>query len=255
MQIRDTVALISGGGSGLGEATARRLANEGATIVVLDRDGVKASAVAESLPGDHLALSGDVTKPDTIQAALDAAKGLGTLRTVVNTAGVGWAKRTLSRDGTPHDLDTFKLVIDINLVGSFNVLTLAASAMIDNALTGGGERGVIINTASIAAFDGQIGQIAYAASKGGVVGLTLPAARDLAKVGIRVVTIAPGLFNTPLLAALPEAAREALVKNIPHPHRLGDPPEFAHLCQSIVENAYFNGETVRLDASLRMPPK
>ncbi len=255
MQIAGSVAFVSGGGSGLGEATARRLAAKGAKVVIMDRDGGKAESVAASLGAGHLGVGGDVTKPDTIKAALERATQAGTLRAVVNTAGIGWAKRTLSRDGTPHDLDSFKMVVDINLIGTFNVLSLGASAMAGNEPSATGERGVVINTASIAAYDGQIGQIAYAASKGGVVGITLPAARDLAKVGIRVVTVAPGLFNTPLLAMLPEAAREALVANIPFPHRLGEPDEFAHLCQTIVENEYLNGETLRIDATLRMPPK
>jgi NAD(P)-dependent dehydrogenase (short-subunit alcohol dehydrogenase family) len=189
-----------------------------------------------------------------VAAAIDVARGLGPLRIAVNCAGVGWAARTIKKDGAPHDLDLFRKIIEINLIGSFNVLRLAASAMSANEAVGG-ERGVIINTASIAAFDGQIGQAGYAASKGGVVGMTLPIARDLAAVGIRVMTIAPGTFNTPMVQGMPEEVQKALAATIPNPSRLGDPAEYAALVRHIVENAYLNGEVIRIDGALRMAPR
>lgn len=255
MDIQGSVVVVVGGGSGLGAATARRLASGGATVVVADRDEAKAKAVAAELGGENVGVGADVTKTETLEAAFAAASARGTVRAVVNTAGIGWAQRTTGRDGSPHDLDSFRLVVEINLIGTFNVLRLGAAAMQANEPAASGERGVVVNTASVAAFDGQIGQAAYAASKAGVVGLTLPVARDLSKAGIRVVTIAPGLFDTPLLAMLPEPARKALEANIPFPSRLGDPAEFASLAASIIENSYLNGETIRLDASLRMQPK
>lgn len=255
MQIKDSVALVTGGGSGLGRATATNLVNRGAHVVIFDRDASKAQAVAEELGARASFVAGDVTAEADVQAAVDAAVAVGPLRAAVNCAGIGWAQRTTNREGKPHALDTFKLVIDVNLVGTFNVLRLSAAAMHGNDPDHSGERGVIVNTASIAAYDGQIGQVAYAASKGGIVGMTLPAARDLSKVGVRVVTIAPGLFNTPLLALLPDTARQALVTNIPFPHRLGEPPEYAALVEAILTNGYLNGETIRLDATLRMAPK
>ncbi len=255
MKIDGKVALVTGGGSGLGRATAANLVSQGGKVVIFDRDGDKAQAVAAELGDSATSVAGDVTVEADVLRAVEAASSFGELRASVNCAGIGWAQRTINRQGVPHGLDPFKLVIDVNLIGTFNVLRLSASAMSTIEPDEGGERGVIINTASIAAYDGQIGQIAYAASKGGIVGMTLPAARDLSKAGIRVVTIAPGLFDTPLLAMLPQAARDALVTNIPFPHRLGDPPEYAALVSSIVANAYLNGETIRLDASLRMAPK
>jgi NAD(P)-dependent dehydrogenase (short-subunit alcohol dehydrogenase family) len=197
----------------------------------------------------------DVTDAAQIEAAIGQATALGPLRVVVSCAGVGWAARTLDKTGKPHDLELFKTVIGVNLVGTFNVLRLGASAIAKNDPLEHGERGVIVNTASVAAFDGQIGQIAYAASKAGVAGMTLPAARDLAPVGIRVVTIAPGIFDTPMLGALPEDKRAALAADVVFPKRLGSPDEYGALVSAIVANGYLNGETVRLDGSLRMPPK
>jgi NAD(P)-dependent dehydrogenase (short-subunit alcohol dehydrogenase family) len=194
-----------------------------------------------------------VTDPDAVGEAIGQARELGTLRVAVNCAGVGWAARVVGKDG-PHDLQLFQKVIAINLVGTFNVLRLAAAAMVDNDPVDG-DRGVIVNTASIAAYDGQIGQIAYSASKGGVVGMTLPAARDLARHQIRVLTIAPGTFDTPMLAGLPDEAREALAEDIPHPHRLGRPDEYGLLVHQLVQNPYLNGEVIRLDGSLRMKPR
>ena len=196
-----------------------------------------------------------MTSGDEVKAAVDGACALGTLRVAVSCAGVGAVMRTLARDGSPHDLDAFKFVINVNLIGTFNVLRLTASAIARSEPLDDGERGVIVNTASIAAFDGQIGQIAYAASKGGIVGMTLPAARDLTPSGIRVCTVAPGTFDTPLMAILPEPARQALAAGIPFPKRLGNPEEYARLVEHIVENGYLNGETIRLDGALRMPPK
>ncbi|MGH9010635.1 MAG: SDR family NAD(P)-dependent oxidoreductase [Acidimicrobiia bacterium] len=256
MEISGASAVVTGGASGLGEATVRRLVGAGAKVVILDRDTVKGEALAKEL-GEAVAYSPtDVTVAGDVTAAVELAGSLGPLRIAVNCAGVGWAGRVVARDGTPHDLDLYSTVISINLIGTFNVLRLAAAAMTAGEPTDTGERGVIINTASIAAFDGQIGQIAYASSKAGVVGLTLPAARDLAAVGVRVVTIAPGTFDTPMLAMLPEAQRQALAAGIPFPSRLGDPEtDYATLVEHIVRNSYLNGETIRLDGALRMPPK
>ncbi|MSP60405.1 MAG: SDR family NAD(P)-dependent oxidoreductase [Myxococcales bacterium] len=254
MRIEGAVALVTGGASGLGEATARRLAAGGARVVIVDRDAARGEALARELDGSLFAAA-DVTDPAQVQAAIDRALAVGPLRVAVSCAGVGWASRTLSREGAPHDLDLFRNVIQINLIGTFNVLRLAAAAMARGEALGDGERGVIINTASVAAFDGQIGQVAYAASKAGVVGLTLPAARDLSAVGVRVMAIAPGTFDTPMMALLPEPARAALGATIPFPRRLGLPSEYALLVGQIVENPYLNGEVIRLDGALRMPPK
>src|SRR6266513_2278949 len=255
MEISGTAAVVTGGASGLGEATVRRLVGAGATVVILDRDTAKGEALAKELGAAATYSPTDVTDAGDVTAAIDLATSLGPLRIAVNCAGVGWAGRVVARDGTPHDLDLFSTVISINLVGTFNVLRLAAAAMATTEPTDTAERGVIVNTASIAAFDGQIGQIAYSASKAGIVGLTLPAARDLAGRGIRVATIAPGTFDTPLLAALPEEARAELGAQIPFPNRLGQSEEFAALARHIVENAMLNGETIRLDGALRMPPR
>jgi NAD(P)-dependent dehydrogenase (short-subunit alcohol dehydrogenase family) len=223
--------------------------------VVADLNAEKGEALAAELGERASFVEANVLEADEVQAAVDAAASLeGGLRTSVCCAGIGWAQRTTSKQG-PHDLEVFANVVKVNLIGSFNVLRLAATAMSENTPSDDGERGVCINTASIAAFDGQIGQVAYAASKGGIVGMTLPAARDLAGRGIRVVTIAPGLFDTPLLAALPEEARAALGAGVPFPQRLGAPEEYAQLAQQIVENRMLNGETIRLDGALRMPPK
>ncbi|HJL06105.1 MAG TPA: 3-hydroxyacyl-CoA dehydrogenase [Polyangiaceae bacterium LLY-WYZ-15_(1-7)] len=254
MKIEGAVALVTGGASGLGEATVRRLVADGAKAVIVDMNEERGEAVAKELGDGVVFQKTDVSDEAQVQAAVDAAKKLGDLRVAVNCAGVGWAARTLKRDGTPHDFDLFKKVISVNLVGTFNVIRLAASAMSQNEPLEG-ERGVIVNTASIAAFDGQIGQAAYAASKGGVVGLTLPVARDLSKAQIRVCTIAPGTFDTPMLAGLPEEVRQALAAGIPNPARLGDPKEYAALAKHIVENGYLNAEVIRLDGALRMPPK
>ncbi|MEM1417493.1 MAG: 3-hydroxyacyl-CoA dehydrogenase [Myxococcota bacterium] len=254
MQIEGSVALVTGGASGLGEATLRALVAKGAKAVIVDLNEDKGTALAAELGEGVVFQKTNVHDEGEVQAAIDAAKALGSLRIAVSCAGVGWAARTLKRDGTPHPLELFQKVIDINLVGTFNVLRLTAGAMSAGEAIDG-ERGVVINTASIAAYDGQIGQAAYAASKGGVVGLTLPVARDLAKVGVRVCTIAPGTFDTPMLASLPEEVRQALAAGIPNPSRLGDPAEYAALAVHIVENGYLNGEVIRLDGALRMPPK
>jgi NAD(P)-dependent dehydrogenase (short-subunit alcohol dehydrogenase family) len=255
MLIQDTSALVTGGASGLGEATVRKLTSAGAKVVIADRDAKKGEALAAELGSGCRFASADVSSPEQVQQAIAQAVALAPLRVAVSCAGVGWAQRTLSKEGVPHDLEVFGKVLQVNLVGTFNVMRLSAAAMAKNEPQLGGERGVIINTASIAAFDGQIGQIAYAASKAGVAGMTLPAARDLSKAGIRVLTIAPGTFATPMLGQLPEEQRQALAAGIPFPARLGDPEEYAALALHMVENAYLNGETVRLDGALRMPPK
>jgi NAD(P)-dependent dehydrogenase (short-subunit alcohol dehydrogenase family) len=249
MRIEGAGALVAGGASGLGAATARRLAAGGARVTVADLNAEKGEALAGEIGGSFVAC--DVTKPDEVAAAVEAA---GELRISVCCAGIGWAERTAGKRG-PHSLEPFQTVINVNLIGTFNVLRLAAAAMLANEPDAEGERGVCINTASIAAYDGQIGQIAYSASKGGIVGMTLPAARDLASMGIRVVTIAPGLFDTPLLAGLPEEARTALGEQVPHPHRLGRPEEYGDLAAHIVANPMLNGEVIRLDGALRMPPR
>ena len=255
MKIAGASALIAGGASGLGAATVRALHEAGATVVIADLAAEKGAALAAELGGRARFVEANVTESEAVQAAVGAAAERdGGLRICVCCAGIGWAQRTASKDG-PHDLEIFRNVVEVNLVGTFNVLRLAAAAMNENEPDEGGERGVCLNTASIAAFDGQIGQVAYAASKGGIVGLTLPAARDLASRGIRVMTIAPGTFDTPLLGALPPEAREALGAQIPFPSRLGDPSEFAALAAHIVTNPMLNGETIRLDGALRMPPR
>jgi NAD(P)-dependent dehydrogenase (short-subunit alcohol dehydrogenase family) len=255
MQLEGAVALVTGGASGLGAATVRRLAEGGARVLIVDRDEAKGNALAREL-GDRAAFTkADITSADEVGAAVERATTLGPLRVAVGCAGVGWASRTLDKTGKAHDLELFKTVVGINLIGTFNVLRLAAAAMAKNEPTAEGDRGVIVNTASVAAFDGQIGQIAYASSKAGVVGMTLPAARDLAPAGIRVVTICPGIFDTPMLAMLPEEKRQALAADVIHPKRLGNPADFAGLVAHIVANGYLNGETIRLDGALRMPPK
>ncbi|NVB81912.1 MAG: SDR family NAD(P)-dependent oxidoreductase [Kofleriaceae bacterium] len=253
MNLKGSVALVTGGASGLGAATVRRLVGAGAKAVIVDRDEARGTALASEL-GQTFAKT-DVTDAAQVEAAVAQASSLGPLRVVVSCAGVGWAARTLDKTGKPHDLELFKTVIAVNLVGTFNVLRLGASAIAKNDPLDHGERGVIVNTASVAAFDGQIGQIAYAASKAGVAGMTLPAARDLAPAGIRVVTIAPGLFDTPMLGTLPEDKRAALAADVVFPKRLGSPDEYGALVVAIAENGYLNGETIRLDGSLRMPPK
>ena len=250
MQIKDAVAVVTGGASGLGLATAKALLAEGAQVVVIDLKGE--DAVAEL--GDRARFAqANVTDPDSVSAALDLAESLGPLRINVNCAGIGNAIKTLSKHGA-FPLEEFTRVLQVNLVGTFNVLRLAAERIAKTDPIGE-ERGVIINTASVAAFDGQIGQAAYSASKGGVVGMTLPIARDLASLLIRVVTIAPGLFKTPLLGSLPEEAQKSLGAQVPHPARLGDPAEFGALAAHIVENPMLNGEVIRLDGAIRMAPR
>jgi 3-hydroxyacyl-CoA dehydrogenase / 3-hydroxy-2-methylbutyryl-CoA dehydrogenase len=255
MKIEGTSALVAGGASGLGAATTRALHEAGANLVIADLNADKGQALVAELGERAGFVEANVMEPEPVQAAVEAAsKAEGGLRISVCCAGIGWAQRTAGKQG-PHDLEIFHNVIKVNLIGTFNVLRLAAAAMVDNDPDQGGERGVCVNTASIAAFDGQIGQVAYSASKGGIVGLTLPAARDLASRGVRVVTIAPGTFDTPLLAALPEEARLELGAQIPFPNRLGQPDEFAALARHVVENPMLNGETIRLDGALRMPPR
>ena len=255
MRIEGASALVAGGASGLGAATVRALHEAGATVVIADLRTDRGSELAAELGEGASFVEANVTEDEAVSAAVEAAASAeGGLRIAVCCAGIGWAQRTAGRQG-PHDLQAFRNVIQVNLIGTFNILRLAATAMLDNEPDSGGERGVCVNTASIAAYDGQIGQVAYSASKGGIVGLTLPAARDLASRGIRVMTIAPGTFDTPLLAALPEDARAALGSQIPFPNRLGKPEEFAAVARHIVENPMLNGETIRLDGALRMPPR
>jgi len=253
MELRGASVLVAGGASGLGAAAARELADRGARVAIVDLNEEAATDRARELDG--IAFGADVTAEDQVKAAVDGTvEAFGGLRFAVSCAGVGWAERTVSKNG-PANLQPFETVVRINLIGTFNVLRLSAAAMAQNEPGEDGERGAVVMTASIAAFDGQIGQTAYSASKGGIVGLTLPAARDLAGIGIRVCTIAPGTFDTPLLAALPEEAREALGKQVPFPKRLGRPEEFGELACHIAENRMLNGETIRLDGALRMPPR
>ncbi|MBM3666786.1 MAG: SDR family NAD(P)-dependent oxidoreductase [Actinobacteria bacterium] len=254
MKVEGQSALVAGGASGLGAATARALHERGASVVIGDLNAEKGEALASELGERSSFVEMNVMEAEQVQAGVDAAAAAGGLRISVCCAGIGWAQRVTGKQG-PHDLEIFHNVIKVNLVGSFNVLRLAATAMNENEPDDGGERGVCVNTASIAAHDGQIGQVAYAASKGGIVGMTLPAARDLASRGIRVCTIAPGLFDTPLLAALPEEARQALGATMPFPSRLGLPSEYAQLALQIVANPMLNGETIRLDGALRMAPR
>jgi 3-hydroxyacyl-CoA dehydrogenase / 3-hydroxy-2-methylbutyryl-CoA dehydrogenase len=255
MELNGTPALVAGGASGLGAATARLLAERGARVAIVDLDGDRASALAEELGGDTISYKADVTSEPDVEAAVSATvEAFGGLRFAASCAGIGWAERTVTRNG-PAQLQPFETVIRVNLIGTFNVLRHCAAAMAAGEPDDGGERGAVVMTASIAAFDGQIGQAAYSASKGGVVGMTLPAARDLSRLGIRVCTIAPGIFDTPLLAALPEENRQALGESIPFPPRLGRPEEYAQLACHIAENGMLNGETIRLDGALRMPPK
>ncbi len=248
MEVRGRTFLVTGGGSGLGGATARMLEGEGANVVVADLRG--------ETPGRNARfVRSDVTDEGSVKGAIDAAlHGFGGLHGAINCAGIASAEKVLGREGA-HSLRSFSKVVEVNLVGTFNVVRLAAEAMAKNEPTEGGERGVIVNTASVAAFDGQIGQTAYAASKGGVAAMTLPAARELARHGIRVVAIAPGIFDTPMLAGLPEAARESLGKQMPFPSRLGRPEEFAALVRHIIENEMLNGEVIRLDAAIRLAPR
>jgi NAD(P)-dependent dehydrogenase (short-subunit alcohol dehydrogenase family) len=253
MDVQGAAAIVTGGASGLGAATVRKLAARGAHVIIADLQHGPGEEVASATGGTFAAT--DVTNPEQVQAAVDAAVAHGDLRVLVNCAGIGHAGRTLNRDGEPMDLGFFSRIVEINLTGTFNAIRLAAAAMSRTDPVDDGLRGVIINTASVAAFDGQIGQAAYSASKGGIVGMTLPIARDLAVVGIRVNAIAPGIIDTPLLAGLPEAARESLATQVLFPKRLGSPEEFGDLACHIVENDYLNGETIRMDGGIRMPPK
>ena len=254
MNIEGQSALVTGGGSGLGEAVAEALAAAGAKVAVLDLQADKAAEVAARIGG--LALTGDITDEASINAALDAAtQAHGAPRIVMNIAGIGSAKRVLARDGSPSPMDGFERVIRVNLLGTYNVLRLSAARIARLDPLADGERGVMLMTASVAAFDGQVGQQAYSASKGGIVGMTLPLARDLAQFGIRVVTIAPGLFATPLMKELPEEVQQSLAASIPFPKRLGHPQEFASLACHVVTNTHLNGEVIRLDGALRMAPR
>jgi len=252
MQLKDIAVLITGGGSGLGAATARAMAAKGARVAVLDQSKENAEKIADEIKG--IAVVADVTDEEQVKAAIaKAEKAHGIARVLVNCAGIGSAQRIVGKDGV-YPLAKFARIINVNLIGTFNVLRLFAERLLTEAPIGE-ERGVIINTASVAAYEGQIGQIAYSASKGGVVGLTLPAARDLAQHKVRVNTIAPGLFFTPLLMGLSEEARKSLGAQVPHPSRLGDASEYGSLAVHIVENAMLNGETVRLDGAIRMAPR
>jgi NAD(P)-dependent dehydrogenase (short-subunit alcohol dehydrogenase family) len=255
MEISNRTFLVSGGGSGLGAATVRLLAESGASVVVADLNADAGESIAAELGDKVRFVKTNVTDEESVKAAVEATvAAFGSLNGAVSCAGIGVAVKTLGSEG-PHPLDSFTRVIQINLIGTFNVIRLAAAAMAKQEPQPSGERGVIVNTASVAAFDGQIGQAAYSASKGGIVGMTLPIARDLARFGIRVVTIAPGIFDTPLLGTLPDTVRKALGAQVPFPPRLGQPSEFAALAKHIIENEMLNGETIRLDGALRMPPK
>jgi len=255
MDINGKVAIVTGGASGLGEATARRLHESGARIVVLDMNPEKGEAVASELGG--IFVGADVTDEEQVTAAISAATELGELRACINCAGIGWAQRTIGRDGTPHDYGAFKKIVEVNLIGTFNVIRLAASAMNDNDPDDDNQRGAIVNTASVAAFDGQIGQVSYSASKGGIVGMTLPIARDLSAVGVRVNTIAPGLIETPIYGEGEQAEqfKAHLGESVLFPKRLGAADELASMVIECITNPYMNGETIRVDGGIRMPPK
>lgn len=255
MQLQKRTFLITGGSSGLGAACVWRLVNAGANVVIADLNSELGEAVAAEIGHAVYFMKTDVTSESEVRAAVNTAVShFGGLHGVINCAGIAIATRVLGREKI-HDLDAFSKVVQVNLVGTFNVIRLAAAVIAENEPDDGGERGVIVNTASVAAFDGQIGQAAYAASKGGVVGMTLPIARELARFGIRVMTIAPGIFDTPMLAGLPEKARVSLGQQVPFPSRLGDPHEYAALAQHIIENPMLNGEVIRLDGAIRMAPK
>jgi NAD(P)-dependent dehydrogenase (short-subunit alcohol dehydrogenase family) len=258
MDMNGISAIVTGGASGLGEATARLLAERGARVVIADMQDEKGELVAKDIGG--LFAKTDVTDTDQVIAAIEAAKEMGPLRAVVNAAGIGWATRTIGKDGqysSAHDLEVFKKVVNINLVGTFNVTRLAATAMSQNEPLDSDERGAIVQVASVAAFDGQIGQASYSASKGGVVGMTLPIARDLSAVGIRVNCIAPGLIDTPIYGTgeFSEQFKERLRAGVLFPKRLGSPEEFASLALELLSNSYLNAETIRIDGGIRMPPK
>lgn len=253
MDIAGASAVVTGGASGLGAATARELAASGMNVVVVDINDQLGEDTASVIGGAYV--RADVTAEDELQAAIDAATEMAPLRVLVNCAGIGPPQRTVNRDGSPHDLGHFKRIIDINLIGTFNAIRLAAAAMVANEPLDDNERGAIVNTASVAAYDGQIGQAAYSASKGGIVGMTLPIARDLSSAGIRVNTIAPGIIDTPLLATLPEAAKASLGQQVLHPKRLGRPEEYARLAYLLITHSYMNGESIRMDGGIRMGPK
>lgn len=245
-------AIVTGGASGLGAATVRRLAQGMARVVAIDLDAERGEALAEEL-GDRVVFhKADVTNEEQVQAAIERATEAAPLRASVCCAGVGWAAKTVGRDGSPHTLELFTKIITINLIGTFNVARLAAAKMCSQEADEDGQRGVLVHTASVAAFDGQKGQVGYSASKAGVAGMTLPLARDLARSGIRVVTIAPGVFDTPMMQTVPENIREALAKSVPNPSRLGFPSEYADFVQRILDSPYLNAETIRLDGALRM---
>lgn len=255
MQVADKVFIVTGGGSGLGEGTCRVLAEAGAKVVVADVNKDNGEKVAGEIGGSAIFRECDVTSEESVSATVDAAiSEFGGLHGAVNCAGIGAVHKLCTKVG-PHPLDLFKIVIDVNLTGSFNVMRLCAAKMTEMDALDSGERGVFVNTASVAAYEGQVGQVAYSASKGGVVGMTLPIARELARFGIRCVTIAPGLFDTPMLAALPDEARNSLAAQVPYPSRFGTPREFGQLTQHIIENEMLNGATIRFDGALRMQPK
>jgi NAD(P)-dependent dehydrogenase (short-subunit alcohol dehydrogenase family) len=255
VEINGNVALVTGAASGLGEATARRLHTRGASIVLADLSADAGEAIAKELGANTLFVKCDVTSEADVAAAVGAGAELGRLAMSVHCAGGGIAGRTVGRDGTPHALDAFRRTVELNLVGTFNVLRLAAAQMAANEPDAGGERGVCVQTASIAGYEGQIGQIAYGSAKAGVIGMTIIAARDLAAVGVRVCTIAPGTIGTPPMMMAPESIREGLAATVPFPKRLGEPDEYAKLAQQIIENGYLNGETIRLDGAVRFQPK
>ncbi|MBO4121318.1 3-hydroxyacyl-CoA dehydrogenase [Cupriavidus gilardii] len=252
MQIRDNVFIVTGGASGLGAGTARMLAEQGGKVVIADLNEAAGTALAEELGGRFVRC--DVTSETDGRAVVDTAVGLGRLAGLINCAGIATANKTVGKNG-PHPLDAFEKTIRINLIGTFNMIRLAAAAMVQSTPDDGGERGIIVNTASVAAFDGQIGQAAYAASKGGVVGMTLAVARDLSRDGVRCMTIAPGIFETPMLLGMPQEVQDALGKMVPFPPRLGRPAEYAQLVQAIIGNTMLNGEVIRLDGAIRMQPK
>jgi len=256
MNIQGQAALVTGGASGLGAATARELARRGAKVAILDRNGVGAVALAAEIGASAIGIECDITSAESVtQAIASACAAHGPARMVMNIAGIGTAKRIVGKDGAAAPLEDFRRVVEVNLIGTYNVTRLAAAEIVKLEPLADGERGVVVCTASVAAFDGQVGQEAYSASKGGVVSMTLPLARDLAQFGVRVCTIAPGLFLTPLMATLPQPIQDSLAASIPFPKRLGKPEEFAQLAATIVENIALNGETIRLDGALRMAPR
>ncbi|GAA1975396.1 SDR family NAD(P)-dependent oxidoreductase [Microbacterium pumilum] len=253
MDLTGASALVTGGASGLGLATARRLTEAGAAVTIIDLPVSAGAEIATELGGTFA--PADVTDPDQVAAAVETAAAVGPLRVVVNCAGIAPPAKVLGRDGSPSPLAGFERIIRVNLIGTYNVIAQASAVMARTDVTADGDRGVIVNTASVAAFDGQIGQPAYSASKGGVHAMTLPIARELARYGIRVLTIAPGIMETPMLMGLPQAAQDSLGQQVPYPQRLGRPDEYARLVMAIVDNGYLNGETIRLDGAIRMAPK